>query len=64
MNRIARKKCLTATKTVTKADIVAAENKLPAIVNPIIFSMCLNSILPGLPLTLLEYYCECIFKIL
>lgn len=55
MNRIARKKFLRATKTVTKAGIVAVENKLPAIVNPIIFSVCLNSILPGFPLTLLAW---------
>lgn len=31
---------------------VVTENKLPAIVNSIIFSMCLNTVLPGLPLTL------------
>lgn len=55
MNRTGRKKFLTATKAVTKADIVAVENKLPAIVNAIIFSMCLNSILPRLPLTLLVW---------
>lgn len=55
MNRIARKKFLTATRTVTKAYTVAVENKLPAIVNPIIFSMCLNNVLPGHPLTLLAW---------